>query len=668
MAYETTSALLRQRFDAALAAHERGEIREAVAAYHSILALAPDHPAALNLLGTGLLQLGQAADAVGYLERAARLQRDNPNLLANLAQAYLALGRHGQAADVFRKASRLAPNEPHFPVGAATALALQGRLTDAEALLQRQTTRFPAAPFVWLNLGNVLRDLHRYGPAIDAYRKARELDPRNPDACNNLGRVLHAVGQFAEAEAAYRGCLEIEPAYTAARFNLASVIIDVGRFAEAESICRDIVSREPRNPEAYAFLAATLGHQGRLLEAVTFHEKAAMCAPGDAKHLANYGAALLEVGRAAEARRVLLDAITASPGDDTPEQLHGNGLLAHGALQDGWRGYGNRPAAVRFRAKHSNIALASTLPGDIEGRHICVLREQGLGDEIFFLRYTRALAERGARVSYWAAPKIASLISRVRHVESVFDETAPVPKADIHILLGDLPHALGVAPATPLPPGSIVPRPVMRDFPERIFVYSPPVPESIAIEPLQENLARMREHLRAAGPPPYIGVTWRAGTPPEQQDSVTWMLYKQIALSELAAAMKHTRGTVIALQRKPLAGEIETFAGALGRPVHDFSGWNEELESMLALLALLDEYVGVSNTNMHLRATLGRVGRVLVPAPAEWRWRQSGRYSPWFPGFSIYRQSLQGCWDAALHELARDLEMNYGVWNDSNSA
>ena len=90
--------------------------------------------------------------------------------------------------------------------------------------------------------------------------------------------------------------------------------------------------------------------------------------------------------------------------------------------------------------------------------------------------------------------------------------------------------------------------------------------------------------------------------------------------------------------------------------MHDFSAWNEELESMLALLALLDEYVGVSNTNMHLRAAVGKGARVLVPTPAEWRWRQSGRQSPWFPGFSIYRQSLQGRWNAALVELARDLD------------
>jgi hypothetical protein len=94
---------------------------------------------------------------------------------------------------------------------------------------------------------------------------------------------------------------------------------------------------------------------------------------------------------------------------------------------------------------------------------------------------------------------------------------------------------------------------------------------------------------------------------------------------------------------------------ALGARVHDLSDLNDDLEAMLALLEVIDEYVGVSNTNTHLRACAGKTARVLVPAPAEWRWMAAGRYSPWFPGFPVYRQGVDGDWRAALDELARDL-------------
>jgi len=88
---------------------------------------------------------------------------------------------------------------------------------------------------------------------------------------------------------------------------------------------------------------------------------------------------------------------------------------------------------------------------------------------------------------------------------------------------------------------------------------------------------------------------------------------------------------------------------------------NEDLEAMLALLALIDDYVGVSNTNMHLCAGAGRTARVLLPRPAEWRWMISGNESPWFPGFRVYRQSPVGDWGLAFDRLAQDLRAQFGA-------
>jgi hypothetical protein len=166
----------------------------------------------------------------------------------------------------------------------------------------------------------------------------------------------------------------------------------------------------------------------------------------------------------------------------------------------------------------------------------------------------------------------------------------------------------------------------------------------------------MQERLRSAGPAPYVGVTWRGGTPPsEQRSGSEWLLYKSVPIESLGMALKALPGTVLVLQRNPAPGELERFARALGRPVHDGSDLNADLEAMLALLACLDEYVAVSNTNVHLRAAAGRTARVLVPLPAEWRWMAGGDSSPWFPGSSVYRQRPSGDWSEALRTLREDL-------------
>lgn len=646
--------------DAGLAAHRAGDLDRALGAYRQVLAVAPENGAALNLLGAVLLQLGAPAEGVAYLERAARLQRDNPEVLANLAQGYLVLKRHEEAFETFRRASRLAPKAPQFQVGAAAARALQGRLSDAETMLQRLATRFPKTPIVWFNLGNVLRDLQQPDGAIDAYRKALELDPAFVDALNNLGSVLHSKLRFAEAEAAYRRCIALEPDHMLARYNLASAVMDLGRFAEAEVVCREIVARAPDAAEGYTILGAAIGHQGRLLETLGLHKKALELAPDDAKVVEAYAAALMETGRAAEGLRWFARALARDRKAIALRQLLGTILLSHGSLRDGWGHYGVRPPALRFREKYPHLDLTRDLPPDLAGKHVCVLREQGLGDEIFFLRYAPTLAARGARITYRASNKIAPLLTRLSCISGLIDEFAAVPPGDANILVGDLPHGLWASPESPLrdPPPHYMPS--FPDFETRISLYWPPVPPSIVLGPRPERMARMRERLAALGPPPYLGVTWRAGTLPEEQTSVTWVLYKTIPIDAIAASLTNVEGTVVALQRKPGTGEIDAFSAALGRAIHDLTALNDDLEDMLALLALLDDYVTVSNTNVHLRASVGRQARVLVPAPAEWRWMQSGRATPWFPGFAIYRQSLQGDWTSALAALKQDLELNYG--------
>jgi hypothetical protein len=201
----------------------------------------------------------------------------------------------------------------------------------------------------------------------------------------------------------------------------------------------------------------------------------------------------------------------------------------------------------------------------------------------------------------------------------VADHIGAAPNAALSVLVGDLPYLLG---ATDTPP-------------------------SIRLAPLPDRVAAVRARL---GPPPWLGITWRAGTATR-----SGALFKEIDRDALARALGNWRGTVIAVQRRPRDGEVDAFARALGRPVIDLTALNEDLESVLALVGLLDAYVCVSNTNVHLRAAQGKACRVLVPNPPEFRWLAAGDASPWFPGSAIYRQTAAGDWTGALARLAAEV-------------
>lgn len=633
--------------------HSQGLFEQAKDIFEQALSLSPDHPQALALLGTTLLQLGETAAALDRLERAARKLRNDAWVIGTLAQAYFVAGRYRDAEDFFRKANRLDPAEPQLSLGIANAMAMQSRLQEAEDLLRRLSHRYPDHPLVWFNLGNTLRDQARLPDARSCYTKALDIEPDLIDARNNLGSAFHSEFLFEDAKREYRACIAAAPEYVAARFNLASVLIDNGEFGAAEVVGRDLVARAAESATAHTFLGAALNHQGKLREALEQHRTAAAIAPDDAHCAQNYAGALASVGEIDAALAEFARAQALQPDSAKIRYERATALLGAGRLREGWSDYAYRPAFRSTQVAHAGLELTRVLPAPAAGAHVTLLAEQGLGDELFFLRFANALRAAGARITYRANRKLHGMLARAEAIAELIDpETPPHPESTV-MLVGDLPNAL----ANRAPTGHRA-----IDTSANPAATEPvPIPAPLKLTPLPTRLDAMRDRLSAAGNPPYIGVTWRGGTPPAMQRlAADWGLFKQIGIEPLAAALSELPGTLVVLQRHPEGAEIERFARAFGRPVHDLSAINETLEDMLALLALMDDYIGVSNTNMHLRAGVGRTARVLVPGPPEWRWMTSGDRSPWFPGFTVYRQSYDGDWDAALAKLRQDLHASFG--------
>ena len=131
---------------------------------------------------------------------------------------------------------------------------------------------------------------------------------------------------------------------------------------------------------------------------------------------------------------------------------------------------------------------------------------------------------------------------------------------------------------------------------------------------------------------------------------------KQVPLQHLLDILQPIDVDVVILQRNPSDEELTAIAQALG-PARclDASMLDQDLCELLALLNALDGLVGVSNTNVHLMASLGKGGHILVPYPAEYRWQELGTRSPWLPHFSVGRQTAEGDWSPALAQLQGEL-------------
>ncbi len=499
----------------------------------------------------------------------------------------------------------------------------QGALDEAVDLIGRAIAADDTHANFHANLGNVLAAKGLKEDAIAAYRRALALDPESAIAHNNLGNALLALDRLDEAEVNYRAAIAQEPDYWAAHSNLGNVLLRKKLHPAAAESYRHALRIKPDSAEALGNLGEVRHLDGALGEAEELLRQAIAIDPGLVAAHGNLGALLMDMGRHDDARDSLAHARGLDP-DYLPARIN-LGLLAllRGDYATAWPHYAARQSVREF----TGALWQEPLPRDLAGKHVLITKDQGLGDEIFFLRFAPVLKARGARITYCAGAKIAAILSRLPFLDEVVTSEAGLEASDYDykVSAGDLPLALAMASEGDIPP-----------------IYS------LSLE--EGRLKAMTRRLGELGPPPYIALTWRAGTPHEPGS-----IFKEAPVPVLARALAAVSGTVVALQRNPDAGEIAAVTAALGRPAHDLSDLNDDLEDMLAALSLIDEYVTVSNTNVHLRAGVGRPSRVLVPNPPDWRWMAAGDVSPWFPGSQVYRQGVDGSWDGALARLARDL-------------
>ncbi len=635
--------------------YQRGELEQALAETNRLLAKRPKLGDALHLRGLILDRLGKHDEAIATLEKAARLLPNKVDLLIHLGATQTENGRAEAAIPPLRKATRLAPTRPdawyhlgtallqmnahddarealdqahrlrpdHVPTLNNLALSrLHSEPNDAERLLRQATTLAPDHPDGWLNLGELLFAAQRWEEAEPILERAIALDPHKARTFQLLGLIHDHQDRKDKACDCFQRAYDLDPDNKDIVFQLARALIQSGRPGEADRLLERLPSEE-----AHFHGLKALWHQAQKQwqAAENCYRKALSQAPDNPDHWNGLGLVLYQQTRFTEAGEAFERALQLAPDHALSHSNYSLLLLLQGRSQEGFHHYRYRKSREKNNAPFADIPLAENL----SGQHILLIGDQGIGDELFFLRYLPELEKRNpGQITLLASQKLVPLLQHSHsRYQALIKENSPRPPADLTYSMGDLAFLLD----------------------------NPPLPSPLPLRPKTDYLKLISKQLRHLGPPPYLGLTWRAG--PRNPNDLA-VLDKHIPLQALADAVSAWPGTYLALQRRPEQGELERLSELLGRPVFDLTTLNEDLEVMLAALELIDDYVAVSNTNVHLRASLGRPSRVLIPLPSEWRWGLAER-SPWFPDHPLYREHPHQGWRPALDRLKTDLEASY---------
>lgn len=491
----------------------------------------------------------------------------------------------------------------------------------------------------WMQRGAACLERQAFEEAVHAFHQAHLLQPDDRYARFWLGESLFHAGRFADAAAVLADLdpgddddLALEHAITLGR-----ALHLTGHTAQAEIVLLKAFVAHPQNENAAYNLAVFYQQEGQAAQALQFLEPAAAQHPQSVRLHYNLGVNRAACGMAHEALQAFEQTLRLAP---THLQAHQNLALMQlgmGQLTTGWAHY-----AWRFNRHHWEGApphwqpQTAVLPMDLNGTLIELMGEQGLGDELFFLRFLPALKSRGATVTYRVGnDRLLSLLApwvTSGLLDQLVAHNAPRQDGALRLLAGDLPFALGA-----------------RDYPPALKLQ--PTPQAMA------RLVQKLPSLERNPQRPRLGLTWRAGTIQSATGFGTnrW-LCKQIPLTQLLEVLRPLDVDVMVLQRNPQPEELLAIERALGaHRCLDASAIDQDLEELLALLSSVDSLVGVSNTNVHLMAAMGKGGCILVPHPPEFRWQYEGAHSPWFAHFSVLRQTAQDDWGPALAQLQTTL-------------
>lgn len=336
--------------------------------------------------------------------------------------------------------------------------------------------------------------------------------------------------------------------------------------------------------------------EGRPIDALAAVEQAAATDPSSVNAAFMRAVCLSNFGRLAEAETVLRRVIEAAPGLPNPRDALATNLLAQGRFHEGWPLY-----EARIEREGLNDGFPRDFPyprwhgESLKGKRIAIFPEQGLGDQIQYVRFVPELLRRGAKVTLLTRPSLVRLFAHSFPGVDVVPATgtAEFPDPDYWATLVDLPVRFDVQP------------------------------DLLSREPYLRAPAQAGEGTEEV---------FRIGLMTRGNSAFGNDIYRSLP-PELAERLRNgLPGHVIDLS--PEATGAKDFADTA------------------AIIAGLDLVVSVDTAVAHLAGAMGKVCMLMLPGFAtDWRWMRGRSDTPWYPEHLLYRAEIDTGWSPVIERL-----------------
>lgn len=497
-----------------------------------------------------------------------------------------------------------------------------GQRDAAQATLAQALRLAPTNLSLLNNLTKLNFDAGDWRQSLDYLHQIQRLRPADASLLALLSPVQGKLLEAAQTSLALHRQVQPDRALAPQILQTGNDFYAARYFDEALECYALAAELTPDNALAHANLGAAAQSLGEIDLALLHHDRALALAPRHLPTWLNKGIALTRRNENVQAIASYAQALAIDPQH---ADVHWNlslSLLKTGDYEAGWRHYEWRWQRSAYAGvapiSHQPLWLGQT---PLQGKHILLYAEQGLGDTLQFCRYVRQVAELGARVTLQVQPSLQDLLACLEGVGQVISPQTPVPAHDVRCPLMSLPLA----------------------FQTRLESI-PAEARYVSVDP------RRAAHWQARLGPrrrPRVGLAWR-GTSAHPDDA-----QRSLALRTLWRYLS-PHCDYISLQ-KDIA---DTDRPDLNRwpKITDTRSELHSLADTAALIDNLDLVISVDTSVAHLSAALGKPTWVLLAYCPDWRWLLERSDSPWYPSVRLYRQNHPGDWHAPLLAIRQALD------------
>jgi tetratricopeptide (TPR) repeat protein len=351
-------------------------------------------------------------------------------------------------------------------------------------------------------------------------------------------------------------------------------------------------------------------------------------APQNGALAAHYAQALVNVGHYDEALKAFEHALAVSPESDDVHVSYGMALLRLGDFGKGWEHYDHRDPMLRVpqQLKDSRKIPPRYSGGNLGGKTIYLLGEQGIGDTLMMIRYAPLLARRGGRVMVAAQKELADLLRFAAGVWRVvpLGQQTPAP-IDTYVRLLSLPRIFGTT---------------VWSIPNQVPYLKP--------DPARVERWRRRFAADGAAPTKHVGLLW-AGNPQHRSD-----MRRSMHLQDFSPLSDVKNVIFYALQKG--SREEEAQSPPPGMLLINLAPEIKDFSDLAAVIEALDILITVDTAPAHLAGALARPVWTLVPFVPDWRWMLDRPDSPWYPTMRLFRQPKLHDWESVMTQIRDALD------------